>query len=199
MKNFLKNNNVKEALKKSKLSASVGRTDKQMLSAMRSAIRQMREKLNTSRENFGASLLGTFIEQGATVDTAAESLIRFNLIAVPDHEIRNASDLLNFYSFHTIAVFTPLADNLTYDEEEALSSISAQVRDSWRKFFGAVRLRRGELFDSSLKAEEAMMALQDFMDDFYLGEIESELDEKYATAMYEVRDFLDKLLQKGAQ
>lgn len=139
-------------------------------------VQKSRAKWANDRAGFGAALLGRYRNLAEYLKLVSDKLI------VGEIEL-NAVDydgLMNLFEFWNFAVFEPLADNLTYDEEDAWREIMEELRTGWRLFFGACRLRLPlEEYPDVMGVEETAIECTNFVELFFLGEVETELSDEY--------------------
>lgn len=138
-------------------------------------IKEFRAKWDNDRAGFGATLLGNFRNLAEYLKLVASKLLTGEI------ELNSVDfdGIMNLFEFWNFAVFEPLADNLTYDEEEAWREIMDSLREGWRIFFGACRVRRPDDLSEILDGERTAIACTDFVELFFLGEIETELSDEY--------------------
>lgn len=160
--------------RKNKKPLSVSESVK-LLRVLSSCVKEFRAKWADDRAGYGAALLGNFNSLAEYLKLVANKLLagEIGLDAVDFDGLMRLFELWNF------AVFEPLADNLTYDEEEAWRGIMEALREGWRIFFGACRVRRPEDSIEILDGEETAIACTNFVELFFLGEIEPELSDEY--------------------
>lgn len=170
------NRSLKRLGRKAKLEGHSNKENKAVRKAIIDFIQEKRALFAQNRAGYGASLLKTWQTNAEKIDFAAEEIISRKPISVPKYS------LLNIYLFHLIAIFSPLADNLTYEEEDMLREISERLRGAWKKFFGALRLVDANAVEDSINAEIAALQMQDFLENMFLGEVETELSDEYNVA-----------------
>lgn len=158
-------------------------------------ILQYRQKFAADREKYGRSLLATYLKQSEILDSAAERILSEGVFEFGKMYL----GFLNLYDFITIAIYAPLADNLTYDEEDALRELSTKVQASWKKLMGAISLRRANLTAYSMTVLQFALEAQDILDDLYLGEIVTELPPRYHALMSEIMKFFRPFIIKEAK
>lgn len=178
------NRSLKRIGRKLKLEGHSSRETKAARKAIFDFIAEKRAELSQDRARYGATLLKTWEANLKAIETAAEEI----LLKKPFSMTRDR--LNNIYLMFTIAVFSPLADNLTYDEEDAIRTLSEKLCEAWRKFFGAIRLHNPSLMNETVDAETAAVAMQDFLEDLFLGEVETELSLEFNQNAYQINTIL---------
>lgn len=159
------------------------------LRAMGSLIRERRAELLKDRAAYGRALVENFSSLGEVLEDAANFLLTEDG-AIPPELVSEFGTLFEFWNF---ATFQPLADNLTYDEEEAFRAAMDKVREGWRLFLDACRMKFPDKIDELAQGEELTIECVDFVEDFFLGEIETELTDEYNVKNASLQLFLDML------
>lgn len=147
-----------------------------ILRKISAVVKESRAKWDNDRAGYGATLLGNFRNLAEYLKLVASKLLTGEI------ELNSVDfdGIMNLFEFWNFAVFEPLADNLTYDEEEAWREIMDSLREGWRLFFGVCRVRLPlEENPDVLGGEETAIACTNFVELFFLGEIETELSDEY--------------------
>lgn len=160
-----------------------------MLRAMGNFIRKRRAELSKDRAAYGRYLVENFSNLGDVLSGASDFILKENG-TIPSDLVKDFGTLFEFWNF---AIFQPLADNLTYDEEEGFRTAMGKVREGWRLFLGVCRLKFPDKIDELTRGETLAIACTDFVEDFFLGEIETELSDEYNVKSILLHTFLDKL------
>lgn len=160
-----------------------------MLRAMGNFVRERREELSKDRAAYGRILVENFSNLGDVLSGASNFMLAEDG-TIPSDLVTDFGTLFDIWNF---AIFQPLADNLTYDEEESFRTAMEKVRDGWRLFLGTCRMKFPDRIDELTRGEEHAIACTDFVEDFFLGEIETELSDEYNARSVHLHAFLDKL------
>lgn len=152
-------------------------------------VREFREKLAADRPGYGEALLSSYEGVAAALKELADYLLSGGGAIDP----KTFDDLAWRFSIWHFAQFEPLADNLTYDEEDRLRAAMNSMREGWRLFCGVLRMRLKDSADAILLGESAALDCTDFIEDFFLGEIETELSDDYNLHSANLTTFLKRL------
>ena len=157
--------------------------------AVRKMIRERRAEIAKDRAGFGRLLIGDFARLGDVLADAANFMLMQNGTVRPEL----VEDFRSLFSFWNFAIFQPLADDLTYDEEEQFRAAMGKVREGWRLFLGVCRLKFPGKEEELSRGEELAIACTDFVEDFFLGEIETELTDEYNVMSASLARFIEQL------
>ena len=160
-----------------------------VLRAMGKLVRERRAELAKDRAGFASSLIRNFTSLGDVLTDASNFMLTENGSVLPEL-VTEFGDLFAIWNF---AIFQPLADNLTYDEEDGLRTAMRKVREGWRLFLGVCRLKFPDITDELMQGEELAIDCTDFVEDFFLGEIETELTDDYNAKSASLDLFLENL------
>lgn len=178
---------VTEAFQRKGIAGSKFSRNLKIIRALFTVLRKKREEAAKDRAGYGASLLSTYDTLADQINELSDFILAVNGKIDP----KTFDDISQQFELFTFAFYEPLADNLTYDEEERLRWIMDKLRESMKRLFGAFRVRRLCDYDESLAYERIAIECADFVEDFYLGEVETELSDDFIVA----RDDFEKLLK----